>query len=269
MRNLNDPKLLKQCKNIKNMIEIIAKDKKYENDYYAKNNHHWKLSPPIKLSEIEKFEKYAGVTLPIEYVYYLTQVGKGGVCPGRIFNDFNPEVGKNYDTLKNPSESLSEIMGMEEWEEKYGEGDFPKDGDGIMYICDMDITYLAYLIVSGPLRGHVVYLDYDCDTPPMWPKGSPDFLTWCENFYSEIIAHYEVMGKTWNFMWMQPGGVDELIKAFEEETNTEYKKDILLSFIKFDSLSQEIQDFLGNIINPEFQETIIEIYNHFNKKSKK
>ena len=263
MHKLNDPKLLAQCERIKNMVAQIEQNPKYQNDYYAKLYHHWKIRPPAKLSEIEAYEAYADVTLPTEYVYYLTQVGKGGACPGTIFYDFDPEVGKKEDRLKFVSESLCEIMGKEEWEEKFGEADFPEDG--IMHLCAMDITYLAYLIVSGPLAGHVVYLDYNCDTPPMWPKGCPDFLTWCEAFYSELLAGYDIE-PTWKFMWMQPGDTADLIEAFYIETNIAYKKEILQSFFKFSTLAEEGKNFLKGIIDSEFKEIANDILKYFHKK---
>lgn len=263
MHKLNDPKLLAQCERIKKMIAQVAQDPKHQNDYYARTYHHWKVSPPAELSEIEAFEADAGVTLPEEYVYYLTQVGRGGACPGTIFDDFDPEWGKKEDRLKFASESLCEIMGEDEWEELFGEGDFPEDG--IMYLCAMDITYLAYLIVSGPLAGHVVYLDYNHDTPPMWPKGCPDFLTWCEAFYRELLAGHDI-NPTWKFMWMQPGYTADIIAAFYEETNTAYKKEILQSFFKFQILPKEGYQFLKSVKDPDFIETAESILAYFKQK---
>jgi len=105
------------------MMERVANDPKYQDDYYAEEYHHWQVSPPGHLYEIEEFERQTNVELPIEYVYYLTQVGRGGAAPGTYFEDF-----------------------------------------------------YAHLIVSGPLHGRVVYLDYNRDLPPIWPKGSPKFL---------------------------------------------------------------------------------------------
>ena len=48
--------------------------------------------------------------------------------------------------------------------------------DGTITLCEMDITYVAHLIVSGPLRGRVVYLDYDRSSAPIWPKKVQTFL---------------------------------------------------------------------------------------------
>lgn len=265
MHKLDDPKLLEQCRRIKSMIAQVAQDSKHHDDYQAKQYHHWKLSPPVKLAEIEQFEQYTGVTLPTEYVYYLTQVGRGGACPGTIIHDFNAEIGKKEDTLKLVPESLCEVMTEEEWKEKFADEGFCEDG--AKHICDMDSTYLAYLIISGPLAGRMVYLDYT-GCAPMWPKGCPDFLTWCEEFYSELLAGYDI-NPTWKFMWMQHGDVADLINAFENEPIIENKKDILLSFSKFSTLSQESLDFFKSITDSEFQETIETIMKYFEEKSKK
>ena len=83
MRKLNDPKRIAQCARIKDMIREVAADPAHKDDYYAKLYHHWKLSPTVPLSKIEAFEKRAGVELPENYVYYLTQVGAAARRRGR------------------------------------------------------------------------------------------------------------------------------------------------------------------------------------------
>jgi len=252
---MNDPALLAQCARIKTMVKQVAADSRYTNDYYAKNYHHWQLSPPAGLHEIEQFEKRAGIELPIEYVYYLTHVGRGGACPGTFFEDFSPEQ-EFYEEITGTSEQLSCIMTEKEWEAAYGYHDYEP---GTLDLCGMDLTYIAYLVINGPQRGRVVYLDYDGDTAPMWPKGSPDFLTWCENFYSELLAGYDI-NPTWKFMWQEPGDTNALIRAFQNATDLTYQKEVLYSFLKFPKLPDEAQSFLKSLQNhPELKETIKEI----------
>lgn len=262
MYKLNVPALLAQCTRIKTMIEKIAHDPKYKENYYARSYHHWQLSPPVQLSEILKFEERTGVELPIEYVYYLTQVGSGGTSPGTFFSDFKSEW-RSYDGLDLVSEQLCLVMSEEEWEQKFGEHDYPENGT--IYLCGMDLTYVAYLIVTGPLRGRVVYLDYEGDYAPMWPKGCPDFLTWCENFYSELPAGYDIH-PTWKFMWQEPGDTDALIRAFNDQKDRKYQKEVLYSFRKFQRLSKEAYCFLKNIQHPEFEEVAAEIIEYFDYK---
>lgn len=257
MRELNDPELLAQCGRIKEMVRRVAENPKYKNDYYAKNYHHWKLSPPATLEEIERFEERAAVELPIEYVYYLTQVGRGGACPGTFFRDFDANQ-KIYRRIDQVSQQLTKVLTESEWETLFGcdwEGDRRL---GTLNLCGMDLTYVAYLIVTGPQRGRVVYLDYDDDMAPMWPKASPDFLTWCENFYSELLSGYQI-SPTWRFMWQEPGDEGALIQAFQQASDVEYRKEVLFSFDKFPRLSSETVEFLQGITDPEYQDAIAEL----------
>ena len=241
MRKLNDPKRIAQCARIKDMIREVAADPAHKDDYYAKLYHHWKLSPTVPLSEIEAFEKRAGIELPDSYVYYLTQVGGGGASPGTGFSDFKSE-----------------------WEERYGEHEYEEPGT--IGLCGMDITYVAFLIVNGPMRGHVVYLDYDGDCAPMWPKGSSDFLDWNENFYSELLAGYDI-DPTWKFMWQEPGNTKALIRAYQKADDLEYKKEVIWSFQKFETLPKAAEPFFADLQDPELQACVEEVRKYFRKKA--
>lgn len=263
MYQLEDSTLLAQCDRIKAMIEETARTPAYQKHYYASLYHHWKISSPVQLSDIREFEKKSGVELPVEYVYYLTQVGRGGACPGTFFADFNP-MRKVDEGIRRVSEQLACKLAETEWEELYG-GDSDWEGDrtdGTISLCAMDLTYIAYLIVIGPQRGRVVYMDYDCDRAPMYPKGSPDFLTWCENFYSELLAGYDVT-PTWKFMWQEPGNAHALIHAFQNTKDQKYRKEVIYSFCKFKDLSQEAYQFLESLRTSEWREDASEVLKKF------
>ena len=116
MHRLNDPERLAQCVRIKAMIQEVAGDPARKDDYYARR-HHWKLSPTVPLSEIEAFEKQAGIELPEGYVYYLTQVAGGGASPGTGFEDFKPKW-KSDDGLCEVSEQLTQVMTEAEWKDR-------------------------------------------------------------------------------------------------------------------------------------------------------
>lgn len=82
-------------------------------------------------------------------MYYLTQVGRGGACPGTFFANFNPER-KVDERIRRVSEQLTCELTETEWEELYGDGDWEGDReDGTISLCGMDLTYDAYLIVTG------------------------------------------------------------------------------------------------------------------------
>ena len=236
MRELNDKKLLTQCRRIKEMMVRVAQDPAYQESHYAK--YPWKCSPALPLEEIQRFEKEAGIELPIEYVYYLTQVGSCTRLSDFSTLEYDPEA------IQQVSEQLAREMSTAEWEVLYGrEGHMGRDEPGTLCLCGMDLTLEAYLIVNGPNRGRVVYLDWDGDCAPVWPKGSPDFLTWCEKFHSELLAGYNI-SSIWRFMWQEPGDEAALIRAYGTARDGEYPQEVLNSFYTFQKLSEETRLFL-------------------------
>lgn len=265
MRELNDPKRIAQCARIKDMIRQVAADPAHKDDYYAKLYHRWKLSPTVPLSKIEAFEKRAGIELPENYVYYLTQVGGGGASPGTGLSDFISDKWRSFDKLRGVSEQLAQVMTEAEWKERYGEHRYEEPGT--INLCGMDITFVAFLIVNGPMRGHVVYLDYDGCDAPMWPKGSSDFLDWNENFYSELLAGYDI-SPTWKFMWQAPGNTKAMVRTFMGTKDMEAKKEIIWSFQKFKTLPKAAEPFFASIQEPELRKCVEDIREYFDKKAR-
>lgn len=145
------------------------------------------------------------------------------------------------------------MISDEEWEEKYGEGAFdltdsPEEDylsreAGTFVLTAMDTIFLAHLIVTGKQAGKVVYLDWEEAYPPIWPKSSSNFLDWCENWFQEILAGYEV--RPGNFMYYEIGTEEDLIKSFSNHEDEKYKREVLHSFSKFSSISESTIDFLN------------------------
>ena len=246
-----------------------------EKDQFAER-HHYQLNPTVSLDEIDAVEQEHGVELPEGLVYWLNQVGNGGAGPGTGFGSSILPVKEPPGTVHGPlwkprpwivnqaSEQLCETMTAQEWEARFSRDDEyqldpwersdPRSrNDGTLDLCGMDITYIAHLVVVGPERGKVVYLDYDYDLAPMWPKGSAWFLDWCENWFSELASGYDIY-PTWKFMWQQPGDENALIHAYHSAPNEAYRKEVLWSFRKFPSLPEDALCFLRGISDPEQQE---------------
>jgi len=273
--SLDNPKFLAQCQRIKDLIAETARVRVgLEKDYFARQ-HNYQPNPTVSLDEIDAVEQEYGVELPESLVYWLHLIGNGGVGPGEGFDSsilpIKEPQGTIHDSLFEPwivnrvSEQLCETMTDEEWEARfncddemlsYSEQTEPKyRDDGTIAMAGMDLTYIAHLIVVGPERGKIVYLDYDGDLPPMWPKGSAYFLDWCENWFSELASGYNVF-PTWKFMWQQPGDEAALIRAYQTASNQKYRNEVLWSFQKFPTLSKEAIQFLKSVSEPEHQEFI-------------
>ncbi len=276
---LDNPELRAQCQRIKDLIAETARVRAgLENDCFA-GRYHYQPNPTVSLEEIDAVEREHGVELPESLVYWLHLIGNGGVGPGEGFGKsilpIKEPPGTRHGPLWKPrpwivnkaSEQLCEAMTEEEWKARFPrpwEMDDPRSrDDGTFAIAAMDLTYIAHLIVAGPERGKIVYLDYDYDCPPMWPKGSAYFLDWCENWFSELASGYDIY-PTWKFMWQQPGDADSLIRAYQTAPNQKYRTEVLWSFQKFPTLSKETIQFLKGISEPEYQEFIEDLLKKHN-----
>ena len=202
----------------------------------------------MELREVEALEEKMGVSLPDEFVYFLTQVSGGGAGPGtRFVVEYSEEVA-------GISEKLSKVMNGDDWMKLYGKKRHSYEHEpGVVSLTGMDNCFDAFLIVTGPNRGRVVYLDYNCCNAPMWPKGSPDFLAWYENFFSELLAGYDI-SPTWKFMWQEPGDEQALMRAFQNTEDRQYQKEVLNSFRKFRELSEAASHFLESVQESELRE---------------
>lgn len=288
MRRLDDPALLAQCRRIRNLWEEIANDPAHADDHYAKHHHHWQMGPTVAPDAVERWEAENRLELPDEYVYYITQVGNGGACPGDrlcefppqpaplpdIFRNDPPEVQKRVlannerkfqaylDSMRRPSEQLSRFMSEEEWETACGSHKMREDGT--LDLCAADMTFIAYLIVTGEQRGRIVYLDWDGGCAPRWAKGCANFLDWMEHFYHDLSMGWTREG--WQFMWQEPGDVDALIAAFRrEEGNAAYQEEVLQSFGKFQSLPKKGVRFLQGVRQPQFVPIAQKLLDYFGK----
>ncbi|MCT4663169.1 MAG: hypothetical protein N4A40_15030 [Tissierellales bacterium] len=193
-KELKNQNLINKCQRIKSLIAELANTEAGQNIYGARY-HHYELMPPVSLDVVREFEREHGIELPLEYVYYIVLVGSGGAGPGNGFDRPFPESAENgAKWLSQSSQELSKVMSREVWEAKYGsESDIPDDEwvcrtVGTISLTAIDTTFLAYLVVTGERAGRVVYLDWEDEYPPVWPKCGVNFLEWCEAWFSGILS---------------------------------------------------------------------------------
>ena len=127
---------------------------------FGAEHHKYQWNPPASLKEIEKFEKETGISLPDGYRNFLLQAGNGGAGP--FYGLF----------------SLEQVKGWLSWQVEPGETPYLAPGtdpDSLKDLGDRDHdwrrgcipiesqgdTYFTYLLVAGPDRGRVVYIEYE------------------------------------------------------------------------------------------------------------
>lgn len=186
---------------------------------FGSSSHRFRLNPPLKLSEIEEFERQHSVRLPEDYRLFLHLAGRGGAGPyyglfnfqqmdgtrepqipwregdgvvGNLHLPF-PHTDDWNDLAEEPDENL-----IEEDEEEYDrlqdlfEKKYWGPLDGAIPICHRGCELRQWLIVSGPEAGNV----WDDDRAdhnglsPLSKKGYDriTFLQWYRDWLDGALA---------------------------------------------------------------------------------
>ena len=185
---------------------------------FGSQKHRYKLNPTISVDKIHQFEQTYNVTLPKEYVEFITILGNGGVGPyyglepfeNCLFDDLDY---KRTDSLLNPSKpflhtepwnlefstSSDEEENEEEYEKEYAKFEeqyFDKEQmNGVIAICNLGCAVSLNLVVNGQEYCNIWTDDRGSDNGiyPSHELGNKDkisFLNWYElwldNSFKEI-----------------------------------------------------------------------------------
>ncbi|SMB81352.1 HEAT repeat domain-containing protein [Deinococcus hopiensis] len=141
---------------------------------------------------MEAFEAQHGVRLPEAYRDFLVQVGNGGA--GQAYGLYPLDKTRTGGVLNNPSPLHPDMPKVGDWYEVLGlDEDSEAAYDGALTLLTQGCTYDVLLMVSGPYRGQIVYVDWDMARAPHFSQ-FPDFLTWYETWLRESLAGYDM---TW------------------------------------------------------------------------
>ena len=205
-----------------------------EQKYFGADLHKYRWNPPASPEEVEAFEQKIGVSLPEEYRNFLLQAGNGGAGPFcGLFSLEQVESWMEWELEPDQPPYLSPEQCDEDWEESeenWKRGCIPIESQGD--------TYFTCLMVTGPNRGRVVYLDYE-GSWVFFPR-EPGFLCWYQRWLRETCLHYN---KFW-FGTNLDGDEQELQAQYREAKTEEDKLSILHSMDKFPSFSPQTMEFL-------------------------
>ena len=204
-----------QIERIKSKIEQL---KGLDKDcaLFGAHKHEYQLNPTLSVEEVRNFELTHNVTLPKEYVDFLTNIGNGGVGPfyglepleNALFDDLDY---KRPNSLLNPSKpfphtehwNIIELQPSEdecEDEEEYDrqQADFEKmyydreQMNGVIAICNYGCGISLNLVVNGQEYGNIWTDDRGNDNGiyPSLELGNKDritFLNWYELWLDNSI----------------------------------------------------------------------------------
>ena len=209
---------------------------------FGAEHHKYQWNPPASLKEIEKFEKETGISLPDGYRNFLLQAGNGGAGP--FYGLF----------------SLEQVKGWLSWQVEPGETPYLAPGtdpDSLKDLGDRDHdwrrgcipiesqgdTYFTYLLVAGPDRGRVVYIEYERSWI-FFPR-EPDFLSWYIRWLREAAAGYDM-----GWFGLSLDGDEETLRKLYIQADTDADRLLAVgSMDKFPALSEVSRDFIRGILD--------------------
>ncbi len=180
--------------------------------------HRYELGGPVSRAQVDALESKLGITLPIAYRTFVSEVGNGsgrdkvsaagpfyGIYP--LGYGLDELAGQGGRALVNPC-IMSPTMSDQEWgalvqelglngdlsDEQYEEATCRLFG-GLLPIGTQGCTYLHCLVLNGPYAGRVVNVDMDYRYSHF--AHEPDFLVWYERWLDEVISGHLVQNSVW------------------------------------------------------------------------
>jgi len=217
-----------QIKRIKDKISQLE-DLDQDLEVFGADAHEYILNPVLDEKEVSKFEQEHKVTLPKDYVAYITQIGNGGVGPfyglqTLVEASINEEemlvMGNSTSVLLqnpfphtaawNPLEQLGALddkiadaydKGDEELEEELYEERLEIIGGeehdyGRLNLCDYGCGITLFLVVTGEQKG-IMWTDDRMNDGGLYPSielentANLSFLDWYELWLDNSIAEFE------------------------------------------------------------------------------
>lgn len=215
---------------INRIREKIGHLKKLDKGFslFGSEKHRYKINSPISLDEVQQFELRYNVTLPKDYVEFITAIGNGGAGPfyglERLENSLFEDLDyKRPDCLLNPSKpflhiepwnlefttTIDEEVNEEEYEKersKFEEEYFEKEQmNGVIAICNFGCAISINLVVNGQEYGNIWTDDRASDNGiyPSHELGNKQRITflnwyelWLDNSIKELTSKFSVPKET-------------------------------------------------------------------------
>ncbi|GAB3517516.1 SMI1/KNR4 family protein [Emticicia fontis] len=221
-----------QLERIKEKLEQLKRlDKRFI--VFGSQKHRYKLNQVISSDKIQQFENTYKITLPAEYVAFMTTIGNGGAGPcyglepfeNCLFDDLDY---KSPDSLLNPSKpflhtqpwNMEFIATVDEkaneaeyWKERtaFEEQYFAKEQmNGTIAICNCGCALNLNLVINGEEFGNIWIDDRGSDngifpSSELENKDRTTFLDWYElwldNSLNEMKEKQLLNKKPWWKIW--------------------------------------------------------------------
>lgn len=221
---------------LRELLQRAAQADRYLKQFGA-STHKYQWNSPASQEDVEAFEQEIGVKLPDEYRKFLLQAGNGGAGPyyglfslDKVRSWLTWDIQPQREPWLHPGIKVPEnSREFEVWEDAILEACLR----GCIPIGSQGDSYFMYLLVTGPHRGRVVYIEDGMSY--VFFTREQGFLAWYKRWLGEIINGYDIF---WFGMDLD-GDEETLRQCYLEAETEEDRKLVLLSMRKFPSLSEE------------------------------
>ncbi|UQN10764.1 HEAT repeat domain-containing protein (plasmid) [Deinococcus sp. QL22] len=119
--------------------------------------------------------------------------------------------------------------------------------DGALTLLTQGCTYDVLLMVSGPDRGRIVYVDWNMEHAPFFSQ-FPDFLTWYETWLRETLAGYTM---TWFGYGLPLNAGESALVAVDQQVPSFQRKAALNNLLRVPSLTADLLTLLESALLSE------------------
>lgn len=232
---------------------------------FGSQKHGYKLNPTVTREEVRLFEERWHLTLPEEYVFFLTKVGNGGAGPYyglyclEELARYNEYLGGYDDRDKDALPPFIDrnmspadwARAMEEMEDMNDDNEYDarmkQVCSGLLVIGTQGCTYDNLLMWKGSESGKIVYIDWNMESECGPFFTGLTFLEWFEQYFLEILAGHNLT----SYGYISLKTERELRQEYGEAVLTEDKLRILAGFNKFTEAEPETIELLLQRDRPE------------------
>ncbi|MCQ4085685.1 SMI1/KNR4 family protein [Saccharibacillus sp. JS10] len=204
---------------------------------FGAKRHRYESYLPLEQEQIEIFEAQTQVTLPQEFAEFLKGVGNGGAGPYHGIRELDLESSPE---LLQQDCLLSPKMTRKHWQAliAYSQDHKLELYGGMLGIGSMGWTFEMMLVLNGPYRGRVVYIDHNEQIPFFTYEAN--FLEWYERWLDEVIGGYDL-----GWFATKPAGDDMvLIDLYLSSLEEQVKVSAIQGMYKLPKLKTETLSFL-------------------------
>lgn len=173
------------------IVGKLAQLREHRVETFGSHAHGYALGRPLDDDELRVLEAHHRITLPTGYRAFLRDVAASGAGP--YYGLLAPE---SWDVALYGDIAMPDFARREcPWTPNITKSEFEaiaktmdEPFQGAIAIANQGCAYYAMLVVTGPARGRVMYVNLDGGAP-FFPDDI-DFLAWYERWVDELLAGY-------------------------------------------------------------------------------